>query len=271
MIYLKENKINKFGNNKIYLKDKVIYQAVKENKPIEPKILIYGTLSDNSEVTLTYHSNYFEYIKIIEDDVTLDLSSFENNEAKYTFKNKGDHQVEVEFKKDITSVNGLFQYNERLKEIPSNLFEGCESITNVSFMFGLSSRLPIIPEDIFKPLVNLENVSTLFSTCSTMTELNVNLFQYNKNITNAWGIFENNQNLVSIPTYLFKNNKKITEMQRCFYNCTSLTVIPLDENDKPLYNRSNGEDGYTVPTNTTDCFTNCKKVPEYSSIPNDWK
>ena len=272
MIYLKENKINKFDSNKIYLGDKLIYQAVKgEEKPIEPKILIYDTLIDNNEVMLTQHGDYFEYIKIIEDDITLDLSSFENNIIKYTFKTKGDHQVEVELKKDISSINGIFSGLSRLKELPINLFEGCENINDARFMFGLSSRLPIIPENIFKPLINLENVQTMFSTCSSMIELNVNLFDYNTNITKAYGIFENNRNLTTVPTYLFKNNKKIEDFYRCFYDCQSLTVMPLDENDKPLYNRSNGQDGYAIPTNTDDCFINCKKIPNYSSIPSDWK
>lgn len=42
MIYLKENRINKFGSNKIYLKDKLIYQALKGEEPIVEGNIVLG-------------------------------------------------------------------------------------------------------------------------------------------------------------------------------------------------------------------------------------
>lgn len=56
MIYLKENKINKFGNNKIYLGDKLIYQTVKgEEEPITQP---------------TYLKSAFAYDSFAEDGIT---------------------------------------------------------------------------------------------------------------------------------------------------------------------------------------------------------
>lgn len=47
MIYLKENKINKFGCNKIYLKDKLIYQTVKE-PTLEPPTYLKSAFAYDS-------------------------------------------------------------------------------------------------------------------------------------------------------------------------------------------------------------------------------
>ena len=54
MIYIKDNKINKFGSNKIYLKDKLIYQTVKE-PTLEPP---------------TYLKSAFAYDSFAEDGIT---------------------------------------------------------------------------------------------------------------------------------------------------------------------------------------------------------
>ena len=56
MIYLKDNKINKFDSNKIYLKDKLIYQAVK------------GDIKPTTKPT--YLKSAFAYDSFAEDGVT---------------------------------------------------------------------------------------------------------------------------------------------------------------------------------------------------------
>lgn len=71
MIYLKENKINKFGNNKIYLGDKLIYQAVKgEEQPITQP---------------TYLKSAFAYDSFAEDGITDVITNTKYNWSLYDY------------------------------------------------------------------------------------------------------------------------------------------------------------------------------------------
>lgn len=73
MIYLKENKINKFGNNKIYLKDKVIYQAVKgEEQPTTKP---------------SYLKSAFAYDSFAEDGITDVITNTKYNYDTYGYNN----------------------------------------------------------------------------------------------------------------------------------------------------------------------------------------
>ena len=93
MIYLKENKINKFGSNKIYLKDKVIYQAIKRDiKPIKPSYLKkgfdYNSFTENGIVDafnneiITQYENYVyssnDFVKN-DENKSLEITFTENN------------------------------------------------------------------------------------------------------------------------------------------------------------------------------------------------
>lgn len=72
MIYLKDNKINKFGNNKIYLGDKLIYQTVKgEKEPITQP---------------TYLKSAFAYDSFAEDGITDVITN-----TKYNYGYDGDY------------------------------------------------------------------------------------------------------------------------------------------------------------------------------------
>lgn len=70
MIYIKDNKINKFGNNKIYLGDKLIYQTVKE-PTLEPP---------------TYLKTAFAYDSFAEDGITDVITN-----TKYDWGYDGDY------------------------------------------------------------------------------------------------------------------------------------------------------------------------------------
>lgn len=69
MIYLKDNKINKFGSNKIYLKDKLIYQTVKE-PTLEPP---------------TYLKSAFAYDSFAEDGITDVITNTKYNYETYDY------------------------------------------------------------------------------------------------------------------------------------------------------------------------------------------
>ena len=69
---------------------------------------------------------------------------------------------------------------------------------------------------------------------------------------------------------LFK--KGLTSFTNCFQNCTGLTSsTPLDNDGTPLYNRSEGKEGYSVANSHDGCFYGCTLMSDYSNIPAGWK
>lgn len=130
MIYLKENKINKFGNNKIYLKDKVIYQAVK-----------------NEEQTITqpsYLKSAFAYDSFAEDGITdvitntkYDWYTYDYNDFNFVIK---DHYNTIY---QIGNYRGL-QTNTTeepiLKDFKSLLIKCGNILTNTSTPFNYTQK-----------------------------------------------------------------------------------------------------------------------------------
>lgn len=120
MIYLKENKINKFGNNKIYLKDKVIYQAVKgkEKQPDYIKMAFdYNSFTDEGvkdKFNLEIISNY---------------QSFTYNPSNF-IKNNENKSIELTISSDtlISAKSESELYN--FSNFKSLLFK-CENMNNV--------------------------------------------------------------------------------------------------------------------------------------------
>lgn len=95
---------------------------------------------------------------------------------------------------------------------------------------------------------------------------------FKKGIINFNRCFYGCTALTSIPERLFANNTKVTNLKWCFYNCTGLTSsTPLDNDGTPLYNRSEGKEGYSVVGIHDKCFYGCTLMSDYSSIPSDWK
>lgn len=130
MIYLKENKINKFDSNKIYLKDKVIYQAVKgEEKPITQP---------------TYLKSAFAYDSFAEDGITdvitntkYDWYSYDYNDFNFTIN---DHYNTIY---QIGNYRGLQTNTTRepiLKDFKSILIKCNNSLTNISSIFDYTQK-----------------------------------------------------------------------------------------------------------------------------------
>ena len=95
---------------------------------------------------------------------------------------------------------------------------------------------------------------------------------FKKGVTDFSYCFYGCTGLTSIPSDLFANNTKVTKFNYCFFRCTGLTSsTPLDNDGTPLYNRSEGKEGYLVVTHHSDCFYGCTLMSDYSSIPRDWK
>ena len=209
--------------------------------PREPSILVYTTTSANQIVILTGSKQCFEYIET--EDGVEDLS--ESGTLNHTFVNVGEHKVKVLFKKGLTDFSNCFGNCSELTSIPSNLFANNPEVTDFSYCF---------------------------SNCRGLTSIPSNLFANNPEVTNFRYCFYNCRGLTSIPSNLFANNTKVTNFSYCLQYCRELTSsTPLDNDGTPLYNRSEGKEGYSVVNSHKRCFYNCTLMSDYSSIPSDWK
>ena len=221
----------------VYQGDTLIWPT----KPREPSILVYTTTSANQSVQLTTHKEYFEYIET--EDGIEDLSG--SGVLNHTFVNVGEHKVKVLFKKGLTNFRYCFQDCTELTSIPSNLFANNPEVTDFRFCFNSCTGLTSIPEWLFANNTKVTNFSYCFNFCTGLT---------------------------SIPEGLFANNTEVTNLKWCFQSCTGLTSsTPLDNDGTPLYNRSEGKEGYSVVNSHERCFYNCTLMSDYSSIPSDWK
>ena len=219
----------------VYQGDTLIWPTRK------PSILVYTTTSANQSVQLTYYKEYFEYIET--EDGVEDLSG--SGALNHTFVNVGEHKVKVLFKKGINDFSNCFYYCTGLTSIPSDLFTNNPEVTDFDGCFSYCTGLTSIPNDLFTNNTKVTYFSNCFYYCTGLT---------------------------SIPSDLFTNNTKVTDFRNCFYYCTKLTSsTPLDNDGTPLYNRSDGKEGYSIVNSSQDCFRECALMPDYNSIPSNWK
>lgn len=145
MIYLKENKINKFNSNKIYLKDKVIYQAAK---------------LDDSSAKPEYLKLAFAYDSFAEETITDVITNFQYQwfTSKYSDFNFtiNDHYNTIHslsaYKTLDTYINGV---NQSFKNFKSILIKCNNILINTSNTFYYSEKtdnktFSIQVYDIFK-------------------------------------------------------------------------------------------------------------------------
>lgn len=128
MIYLKENKINKFGNNKIYLKDKVIYQAVKSEEQ---------TITQPS-----YLKSAFAYDSFAEDGITDVITN-----TKYNWYGYNDFNFVIKEHYNTIYQNSNYKTLETnttrepiLKDFKSLLIKCGNILTNTSEPFSYTQK-----------------------------------------------------------------------------------------------------------------------------------
>lgn len=203
--------------------------------------MVYTTTSANQSIQLTPNKEYFAYIET--EDGVEDLSG--EGILNHTFVNAGEHKVKILFR------NGLVSF--------PNCFGDCKELTS-------------IPSDLFADLPKAIDFSSCFYKCTGLTSIPSNLFANNTRVTTFTNCFNECRGLTSIPNDLFVNNTKVTRFDQCFRNCIGLTSsTPIDNDGTPLYNRSEGKEGYSAVKYGDDCFRSCILMPDYSSIPSDWK
>ena len=263
--------------------------------PREPVTLVYTTTSADQSVRLTSSKQYFEYIET--EGGVEDVSG--SGALNHTFVNVGEHKVKVLFKKGLTSFYNCFAGCNGLTSIPEGLFANNPEATDFGGCFHTCNGLTSIPSDLFANNTKVTSFRNCFQNCTGLTSIPSNLFANNPEVIGFDTCFENCTGLTSIPSNLFANNPKNTSFYYCFGECTGLTSIPeglfannpkvtnfsycfencngltsstpLDNDGTPLYNRSEGKEGYSVVNDSYRCFYNCTRMPDYSSIPDDWK
>lgn len=129
MIYLKDNKINKFDSNKIYLKDKLIYQTVKE-PTLEPP---------------TYLKSAFAYDSFAEDGVTDVITN-----TKYDWYMYGYNDLNFAIKEHYNTIYQIGNYRSLqtkatrepiLKDFKSLLIKCGNILTNTYYSFKYTQKV----------------------------------------------------------------------------------------------------------------------------------
>ena len=294
--------IKKYKLNSDYTsnKDSFAYPTVsyvEENKEVyykeNKRILVYTTTGASQQIKLVNKKEYLDYCKILDTNEELTLTG--TGALSYTFTDAGEHQVELKFKDDATTLASGFTGCSQLTSIPENLFTNNTKVTNFEHTFNSCTGLTSIPENLFSNNKAVTNFNTTFYNCSGVTSIPENLFKYNTAVTSFRSTFSDCKGLTSIPANLFSTNTKVTSFGYTFNYCTGLTSIPAnlfsnntavtsfsstfqncsgltgnvptDTDGTPIYNRSApGKEGYAIVTSYGDCFKSCTGLTDYSKL-----
>ena len=155
-------------------------------------MLVFKSIRNNQTVTLTNHAEYFSSIVIVETGEEL-IQEDQTGELKYTFPQKGEHRVAVQFKEGITDLSKCFLGCHQLIYIPDELFNTCSEVKKLERCFA-EIRIKEIPEGLFKFCTKIEDLSYCFCEC---------------------------RELKSIPKGLLDSCTKVKKLERCFF-CTDI-------------------------------------------------
>ena len=166
------NQLNDYTSNK----DNLTYPTisyVEENKEVyykekpEVRILTYTTTGTSQQVQLVYKQEYLDYIKIVEKGEELTVTG--TGALNYTFTNPGEHQVELKFKDDATTLASVFSGCRGLTSIPDNLFRNNTEVTYFNYTFSSCYGLTSIPSNLFANNTKVISFVSTFSNCDGLT------------------------------------------------------------------------------------------------------
>ena len=265
------NQLSEYTSNKDNFEYPTV-SYVEENKevyymekPEEKRILTYTTTGTSQQVKLVNRKQYLDYVKIV--DTGEELTVTGSGALNYTFADAGEHQVELKFKDDATTLASGFSGCSQLTNIPENLFSHNTAVTDFSSTFSKCIGLTSIPDNLFQYNTAVTYFSNTFQYCSGLTSIPENLFSHNTAVTNFSATFYFCNGLTSIPESLFSNNTAVTAFSNTFNQCSGLTSIPtnLFSNNTAVTNFSfafNYCSGLTsIPANL---FSNNTKVTDFS-------
>ena len=221
------NQLNDYTANKDSFKYPTV-SYVEENTNVyymekpEVRILTYTTTGDSQQVKLVNKQEYLDYIKIVETGEELPVTG--TGELNYTFTDAGEHEAEIKFKDDATTLASGFSGCSKLTSVPTNLFSNCTAVTDFSETFLNCSGLTSIPENLFSNNTDVTTFYTTFAYCTGLTgSIPDNLFSNNTAVTDFSYTFYGCSGLTSIPANLFSNNTSVTNFEYTFRYCKGLT------------------------------------------------
>ncbi len=192
----------------------------------------------------------------------------------------------VQDQKNLKQIHNMFSDSGVIGNIPEELLANNVELTNINYLFsGCNGIIGNVPGNLFSKNINITSFRGVFRGCN-ITSIDENLFSNNASATDFVNVFRECKKLKSIPNNLFANNVEALEFNDCFRECILLEALPnnlFDNNNKAtnftetFYGCINLQ-GTVINLWDTNpnavgnqCFYDCKKLDNYSSIPTDWK
>lgn len=202
---------------------------------------------------------------------------------------------------NVISFQNTFSRCYSLTAIPDGLFSGCYSVVNFSGTFSSCQALRAIPEDLFKGCRNVTVFDLLFENCTMVSEIPAGLFLNSQKVTSCYAVFRNT-GITAVPEGIFDQFHYVTTYTNVFESCSKLKYVPADlfsnsnmvqnfsaaffgcsnmEGESPytvidgikchLYERYDKPDYFSIPVETSGCFSGCTGLADYLEIPDNWK
>ena len=174
----------------------------------------------------------------------------------------------------------LFAYMDKTTAIDLSRID-TSKMTNMRGMFLFCSRLTSLDLSSFDTS-KVTNMKSMFNDCSSLTSLDLSHFN-TSNVTNMRYMFQGCYSLASLDLSSF-DTSKVTHMDRMFYDCSSLTSLDLSSFDTSnvtnmnyMFYKCSGltniyvSDRWNIEkvTSSVNMFSNCSKLPNYSSSSTD--
>ena len=220
------NQLSEYTTNKESFKYPTV-SYVEENKEVyykeNKRIVTYTTTGTSQSIKLVNKQEYLDYAKIVDTDEELSITG--TGTLNHTFENPGEHQVELKFKDDATTLESGFSGCYQLTSISENLFSNNTAVTDFNYTFGYCSGLTgSIPANLFSNNTAVTDFSETFYNCTGLIgSIPENLFSNNTAVTSFGYTFSSCSGLTSIPENLFSNNKAVTSFFATFSGCSQLT------------------------------------------------
>lgn len=188
--------------------------------------------------------------------------------------------------KNLEQIHNMFSDSGIIGSIPEELFVNNGKLNRVNYLFsGCNGIIGKVPGNLFSKNINITSFRGVFRGCN-ITSIDDNLFSNHILATDFVNVFRECKKLKGIPNNLFTNNVEALQFNDCFRECISLETLPNN-----LFANNNKATNFTETfygcinlegnamnlweTNLSvvgnQCFYNCKKLKNYSSIPTDWK
>lgn len=216
-------------------------------------------------------------------------------DASYIFSDTGITEIPIAAfynNPNLTDISGAFysctSMNANLLEgegiaigIYRHLLSKNTKLTSISSLFSNDTALHYIDYETGEPnehnmyynLTELKTIANLYDGCTALetTAFGLSFPTNSKKITNINGICRGMTQLRQLPEWASSNLRNyypvLETTESAFSGCTALGYI-IPQNGLPYVNAAKALSSYK---SGTECFKDCTKLADYSSIPSDWK